>query len=117
MNILRCFPRFALRRCIRKCSQFVGRRPQLLRREVRVTPHHLTRFPRTELLRFRHACTGHHVPRRPFVPQVVPAGIPDASVLERIPPGPRVGLPQWAALEREYTERMLFAPKSIPAYN
>ena len=53
-NSLRGFPRFAFRRCIRKCSQLVGRRPQLLRREVRVTLHHQLSLPRTELLQFCH---------------------------------------------------------------
>ena len=72
-------------------SQFVCRRSQLLRREVRVAPHHLARLPRTELLQFRHRGAGHHVPCGPDVPQVVPAEILDAGAPECIPPGPRVG--------------------------
>ena len=42
----------------------------------------------------------------PYVPQVVPAEILDAGALECIPPGARVCLPHWSALEREYAQRM-----------
>ena len=106
-NNLRCFPRFAFWRCIRKCSQFVCRRPQLLRREVRVASHHLCGLPRAEFLQFRHRRAGHRVPRGPDMPPVVPTKVLDARALQRIAPRSRVPLTKRFALVGEHALGML----------
>jgi hypothetical protein len=58
-------------------------RREVIGREVRITAHHLWTLPTAQLLQREQRRSFLYVPRRPAVPQIMPAKILDAGALAR----------------------------------
>src|SRR4051812_28299758 len=81
-------------------------RGEMLGGEMRVSPHHLHRFPATEFLKRVKRRAALHVPVRPGVPQVVPTEILDAHSLERVIPSLGADLANCVTTKAKHVRRM-----------
>ena len=79
----------------------------MIRREVRVAPHHRRRLPAPKLLQDMQRGPVLHVPRGPGVPQIVPAEVLDSGALQRLVPSLRADLPYRLAFAGEDTYKMV----------